>query len=104
MTDRSIYAITAAQEELSHLEGYEGSKPVRIGNDASNQLQLDMCGLSMCVCFLCVRACLCVCVYVPVCVYVFVPVCACMCVSVCLRECVCACVCLFVYVFVPVCA
>jgi GH15 family glucan-1,4-alpha-glucosidase len=41
------------EEELSHLEGYMGSAPVRIGNGAANQLQLDIYGELMDSVYLC---------------------------------------------------
>lgn len=43
-----MYGIDGRHEipetELTHLDGYRGSKPVRIGNAASGQLQLDIYG------------------------------------------------------------
>ena len=43
-----LYGLDGKQElpevTLSHFEGYKGSKPVRIGNGAAAQLQLDIYG------------------------------------------------------------
>jgi GH15 family glucan-1,4-alpha-glucosidase len=43
-----VYAIDGttdlAEQELSHLAGYRGSRPVRVGNAAHQQLQLDIYG------------------------------------------------------------
>lgn len=43
------------EEELSHLEGYMGSTPVRIGNGAATQLQLDIYGELMDSLYLCTK-------------------------------------------------
>lgn len=45
---RIMYALDGsaamAETDLDHLAGYAGSKPVRIGNEAASQLQLDIFG------------------------------------------------------------
>jgi GH15 family glucan-1,4-alpha-glucosidase len=47
-TLQTMYGLDGRREltefELSHLEGYKGSKPVRVGNAAHQQLQLDIYG------------------------------------------------------------
>ena len=43
-----LYAIDGNPEvpesTLNHLDGYKGSRPVRVGNSAAGQLQLDIYG------------------------------------------------------------
>ncbi|PMR61990.1 glycosyl hydrolase [Verrucosispora sp. ts21] len=39
-----ILGSTAEEQELPHLEGYAGSRPVRIGNEAAEQVQFDTYG------------------------------------------------------------
>jgi GH15 family glucan-1,4-alpha-glucosidase len=46
-----MYGINAerdlSEQELDHLRGYEGARPVRVGNGAFNQRQHDMWGMAM---------------------------------------------------------
>jgi GH15 family glucan-1,4-alpha-glucosidase len=47
---KTLYGIEGKLESeklLDHFEGYKGSKPVRIGNSASNQFQLDVYGITL---------------------------------------------------------
>ncbi|SCF41346.1 glycoside hydrolase family 15 protein [Micromonospora saelicesensis] len=39
-----IHGVTREEEILDHLDGYVGSRPVRIGNEAAHQLQFDTYG------------------------------------------------------------
>jgi len=52
-----LYGIGGEHElkeiELDHLKGYRGSRPVRIGNDAHRQLQLDIYGELLDAVYLC---------------------------------------------------
>jgi GH15 family glucan-1,4-alpha-glucosidase len=51
-----VFGETRLKEtELSHLRGYAGSQPVRVGNAASDQLQLDMYGKAVEAAYLFVR-------------------------------------------------
>lgn len=48
---QSLYGVGCEREieerELPHLEGYKGSRPVRIGNEAHRQFQLDIYGVAI---------------------------------------------------------
>ncbi len=52
-----MYSIDGSRQldeyDLNHFEGYKGSRPVRIGNDAYRQLQLDIYGELMDSVYLC---------------------------------------------------
>src|SRR5690606_27832378 len=43
--------VELSERELDHLEGYMGSRPVRIGNDAREQFQLDVYGEVVNACY-----------------------------------------------------